>query len=65
MGRQRLEREQKFIMKVRLLQGYQVCALSWVRCWRLDRDLHLAKQMGKQVNKEHSGKMRSVELEVR
>lgn len=41
-------------MKVKLLQGYQVCALSWVRCWRLDRDLALAKQMGKQVNKQRT-----------
>lgn len=41
-------------MKVRLLQGSQVCALSWVRCWRLDRDLDLAKQMGQQVNKQRT-----------
>lgn len=54
MGRLRLEREQKFIMKVRLQEGYQVCALSWVSCWRLDRDLDLAKQMGKQVNEQRT-----------
>lgn len=54
VGRLRLEREHKFIMKVRLLQGFQVCAISWVRCGRLDRDLDLAKQMGKQVNEQRT-----------